>query len=531
MSPSHIDANDLAAALHRREAIAVLDVREMGEYRQRHLLGCTPLPLGDLRARVRRYVPDASLPIVVCGVGDGREEQAAAQLSGMGFSDVAVLAGALGAWTAQGLPTGTGWGFEGKQFGEEVGVRDGIPQASADELAGQCGQADAIVLDSRTAPEFEKGHLPGAVWLPAFASVLHAADVAGRYRVVYVNCAGRTRSILGARLLRQMGFDNVFAVENGTWGWIHSGRKLEKGAGRRLDAPSAQALEAAERHAAALAAQRGVHTVEAPAWSGAGRRARYVVDIREVARFRLGHVPGAFHVEGSLLQFHAEERFAVRALPVLVVGERSADGVAAAALLRELGYDASALTAGFDAWKAAGLPVEQGDEAWTDREPAARAVAPEPLAWQEAADRIQRGAVLLDVRALGEFALGHVAGSRHLALGCLVRDLAQLDRGRLHVVAGNGRKALRAAEVLAAEGFGVVVLHEAVEDLPAAGIDLVEGVGGASATIDEAKEDVDPFRRRGSLRQTVAESHAYLEWESALSHGVSPATRAPTNTL
>jgi hypothetical protein len=65
-------------------------------------------------------------------------------------------------------------------------------------------------------------------------------------------------------------------------------------------------------------------------------------------------------------------------------------------------------------------------------------------------------------------------------------------------------------------------LRGSIEELPALGVTWVEGIDGSRATLDEAKEDVDPFRRRGSLRQTVAESHAYLEWESALSHGVEP---------
>lgn len=496
----------------------------MGEYRRAHIPGSTPLPLGDIEARVRGCVPDETLPITVYGAGDGREETAVQILRRMGFRNVRAREGGIGAWTRDGGEVATGWGFEGKQFGERVAVSEGIPHKTADELAMESGKDDVLIIDTRTQAEFEKGHLPGAVWLPPFDSLLHAADLCRRHRAVYVNCAGRTRSILGTRLLRRMGFGNVFAVENGTWGWIHSGRKLEKGAGRRLPEVPVHALQAAEAHGLELARSRGIELlapVDAQAWLASTAPRHYIVDVRHAQGFHEGHVPGALHIEGGLLQFQAEEGLAVRSLPVLVVGRFSVDGVAAAALLRDLGYNALALAGGCEAWALAGQTLDEGDGAprdSLDHEPGADSVP--QLSWGEARALIAHEARLLDVRTLGEFALGHVPGAMSLPLGCVTRDAGRFTPGVHYIAAANGLKATRAAARLRAAGLRASALRESVEDLPQQGVTFVEGVSGSGATLDDAKDDVNPFQRRGSLRQTVAESHAYLEWETALAHGV-----------
>jgi rhodanese-related sulfurtransferase len=515
-----------------REPLALLDVREMGEFRRGHIFGGTPLPLGDLESRAARYVPEPCIKVVVCGGCDGREELAALRLRAMGFSKVSVLAGGVDGWQREGRAGATGWGFEGKQFGEQVAVADGIPCVDAEQVAASMDDPDVIVLDSRTRSEFVKGHIPGGSWLPSFQSLLHGADLCRTHRHIYINCAGRTRSLLGARLLRGMGFDNVYAVENGTWGWLHSGRKLEKGEGAAVAAPTAAALSHADEYARALAARRGIAVLDVNAASRFVQAVTcgYEVDIRGLDAYRSAHVPGSFHIEGCLLQFLAEERFAVRSLPVLVVGVLTADGAAGAALLRDLGYAADCMEGGFAAWLQSGAPVQADDEQWTD------VGAPEPgigevttLAWRTALRRLHDGAAVpIDVRSLGDFTLGHVPRALSVPLGRLELMLGSLIKGLDYIVVGEGRKAVRGAARLQQAGIRAAALDVGMGELARKGLEPVEGLHGSSASLDDAKEDVDPFRRKGALRQTIGESHAYLEWERALAdpeaHGVSKAT-------
>ncbi|MGH2933680.1 MAG: rhodanese-like domain-containing protein [Gaiellaceae bacterium] len=89
-----------------------------------------------------------------------------------------------------------------------------------------------------------------------------------------------------------------------------------------------------------------------------------LVDMRtEVERERTGAIPGAVHVQRSVLEWRADPtceyhdpQLAGRRL-VLVCAEGYSSSLAAAALV-QLGVDAGDLEGGFEAWAAAGLPVE-----------------------------------------------------------------------------------------------------------------------------------------------------------------------------
>src|SRR4030081_1885153 len=79
---------------------------------------------------------------------------------------------------------------------------------------------------------------------------------------VIVNCAGRTRSIIGTQSLINAGIPNpVFALRNGTIGWTPAGLDLDRGAGRRFPELSATARTAALNRARALAERAGVRSV------------------------------------------------------------------------------------------------------------------------------------------------------------------------------------------------------------------------------------------------------------------------------
>src|SRR5262249_57337268 len=90
--------------------------------------------------------------------------------------------------------------------------------------------------------------------------VMHIADLApDPDATIVVHCAGRTRSIIGARLLQRMGYPKVYDLRNGTMGWMMAGLDLEYGSTRvDLPAPSAAARRPAGELARRIAAADSV---------------------------------------------------------------------------------------------------------------------------------------------------------------------------------------------------------------------------------------------------------------------------------
>ena len=77
-----------------------------------------------------------------------------------------------------------------------------------------------MVVDSRPQEEFSRMSVPGAINIPG-AELIHRIQdlVPNSETLVVVNCAGRTRSIIGAQSLINAGLSNpVVALENGTMG-------------------------------------------------------------------------------------------------------------------------------------------------------------------------------------------------------------------------------------------------------------------------------------------------------------------------
>src|SRR4029077_7712371 len=155
----------------------------------------------------------------------------------------------------------TGVNVPSKAFGELVEHRCGTPHIAAAELKRRLDAGEEIlIVDSRPMPEFQNMSIPGAYDCPGAELVYR---VPGRARapesLVFVNCAGRTRSIIGAQSLRNAGLANpVMALENGTMGWELAGLELARGREDALPAPSPAGLARARALADQVALRFGI---------------------------------------------------------------------------------------------------------------------------------------------------------------------------------------------------------------------------------------------------------------------------------
>src|SRR5262249_17930265 len=157
---------------------------------------------------------------------------AAGVLRRHGYRELFALADGIAAAADAGLELFSGVNVPSKAFGELVEHACATPSVAADELERLIrGGADLVVLDSRPFDEYQRVSIRTAVNVPGAELVLRIRDIApSPDTMVVVNCAGRTRSIIGAQSLINAGVPNkVVALRNGTMGWTLAGLACESG--------------------------------------------------------------------------------------------------------------------------------------------------------------------------------------------------------------------------------------------------------------------------------------------------------------
>ena len=152
-----------------------------------------------------------------------------------------------------------------KTFGELLELERHTPRLTASEVrALQQDGTDHFIVDGRTLAEFSRFSIPGGVCCPNGELALRIRDlVPDPATTIVVNCAGRTRSILGAQTLIDVGVPNpVYALENGTQGWFLAGLELASGATEKYPEESGRTeLDSRRQRARALTERSGVNYI------------------------------------------------------------------------------------------------------------------------------------------------------------------------------------------------------------------------------------------------------------------------------
>src|SRR4029079_9031567 len=255
--------------------------------------------------RFARLVPRKSTRIVLCDDNDGLAERAAVILADAGYSDLSCLDGGIAAWETAGFVTFSGAHVPSKAFGEFVEHDSETPSVSATELdAMMRGGGDLKVLDSRPFDEYSRISIPPGINVPGAELVLRVRDmVPSPDTTIVVNCAGRTRSIIGAQSLIDAGVPNrVVALRNGTMGWHLAGLKTASGETKRFPDVTDKGLAWARAAAGAVAKKLGVQRIDRAAltrFQADTSRTTYVFDVRDPDEYRRGHFPGAISAPGG----------------------------------------------------------------------------------------------------------------------------------------------------------------------------------------------------------------------------------------
>ena len=107
-------------------------------------------------------------------------------------------------------------------------ARKEIPEASpqqVNELLKNNGKSP-VLLDVRESDEWRQGHLEGAVPLPrGFLEIKVETAIPDKNTPIVAYCAGGVRSLLAAKVMREMGYQNVTSMAGGYGAWKNGGFK------------------------------------------------------------------------------------------------------------------------------------------------------------------------------------------------------------------------------------------------------------------------------------------------------------------
>ena len=502
-----------------RGEIAVLDVRERGEHARGHPLFAASLPLGRLELHIDRLVPRRGAPVAVFDDGppDDRAARAAARLAALGWTGARVLENGLAGWRAAGLEVFDGVHAPSKAFGEIVEAACGTPRVTARELAAMRDSGRRVaILDSRPFDEYRRMRVPGGVCAPGVELARRVRDLAPEPETpVVVNCAGRTRSIIGAQSLIDAGAPNpVAALENGTMGWTLAGFALESGAGRMAPPPSAAAAAWARDARDRLAARFRVRRLDGEALARrraeAAERTLYLCDVRTAEEYEAGHLPGARHTPGGQLVQATDAYAPVRGARLVAIDDDGARATVAAMWLMRMGHRDVAAFALRDHDGA----LETGPE--PNRPPG---LTPARRAFEIDAMRLAgmkpgRDMTLVDFADSRRYRAGHIPGAVWGLRARAARLARRLPEAAAIVLTSPDSLVahLAAPELARHVRAPVRVLRGGTDAWAAAGLPLApgrEGMLDEPVDVHPAPYDLPPGEAEAAMR-------AYLDWETGL---------------
>lgn len=401
-----VEPSTLKQWMHDGRDIAVIDVREHGQYGEQHLFYAVNLPYSRLEADAWRLMPNLKARVVLIDE-DGLDvaTSSARRLQDISYSNVHILQGGIQNWIANGLTVFAGVNVPSKAFGEIAEEVFHTPHISANDLhRKQKAGEKLVILDGRRFQEYQKMNIPGSVCCPNGELALYIDElVPDDETTVVINCAGRTRSIIGAQTLLNLQIKNpVYALENGTQGWMLADLKLDHGSSRSWKMANFETdISSKQQRAKRLFEKYPIQTVDqdqVSRWCEDDARTVFLLDVRDAQECLDASVPGFLNAPGGQLIQATDQYVGVRNARLVLL---DTDGVRAPVVASWLWMQG---------WEVYVMPHELGQEIALTRE--VKAHVERQSLNEVSADQVSmltaRGYKVFDLRSSADYRKGHL---------------------------------------------------------------------------------------------------------------------------
>jgi len=192
-----------------------LDVRPMDQFAENHVPGSVNIALsGQFATWAATVLGLSSNPVLIADTPDQLQE-ARVRLARVGIEKLGgQLEGGEVAWRQAGYPVAK------------------IAQVTVQELDDDIKGLGRQILDVRREPEWQAGHIQGAMWWPLDNFRVSPPEV-DRLTPIAVHCKSGYRSMIACSLLQRAGFTNIINVRGGFDAWQAAG--LPSPAAKRVE--------------------------------------------------------------------------------------------------------------------------------------------------------------------------------------------------------------------------------------------------------------------------------------------------------
>jgi rhodanese-related sulfurtransferase len=360
MTIPSVTPSQIRSTLLLREEIALLDLRHEAAFATGHPLFAANMAAGRIELEAAVRLPRKDVSIVLYDAGEGLVPQSAEQFKALGYTNIRQLEGGLEGWRSAGYEIFEDVNSYAKAFGELVEHRRHTPSLAADEVAALIdSKANIQILDVRRFDEYATMNIPGSISVPGAELVLRAGRAApDPETTIVINCAGRTRSIIGTQSLINAGVANkVVALRNGTIGWTLANQKLDHGSSRRGEIGAFKDAETNARNVAYRAGVRHIGMTEFAALQAQAQRTLYCFDVRDEAEYTAGHLKGFRHYPGGQLVQEIDMAAPVRGARIVLTDDRSVRADMTASWLAQMDWEVFVLDGGYDGALEVGAPL------------------------------------------------------------------------------------------------------------------------------------------------------------------------------
>ena len=235
---SLVEAKTVKSWISDDKELAFIDVRETSQHSAGHPFFSISIPYSEFEINVEKLIPNKKVRIVLFDNNNGVSEIIYKQAKNLKYINIFILKDGVEGWIKSKFHLFDGINVPSKSFGELIEEKFNTPSITASQLSKkQKEKKDIVILDGRPFDEYNKMSIPGSVCCPnaeipyRISELIKSSDTE-----IIINCAGRTRSIIGTQALINFGIKNkVYALENGTQGWFLNNFKLDYGKTKFLD--------------------------------------------------------------------------------------------------------------------------------------------------------------------------------------------------------------------------------------------------------------------------------------------------------